>query len=142
MPAHPGALHASWAWYLRLYTRSPIKVVPPIASVPMRVVYWGRWADSQGNVGPFSATAVAWIEGGAHRSLPGAPSLPFGIGARQVPILDVEQPAKSAEQNPKYLIAVLEAKYASLAPQPVPPALPGPVDGELRQLQAHESEAA
>ena len=37
----------------------------------MRVVYWGRWADSSGNVGPFSATAAGWIEGGSHRLLPG-----------------------------------------------------------------------
>jgi hypothetical protein len=35
-----------------------------MARVPMRVVYWGRWADSVGNVGPFSATAAAWIEAG------------------------------------------------------------------------------
>jgi hypothetical protein len=50
--------------YLRSYTRSPIRLTPPMAKVPMRIVYWARWADSTGNVGPFSATAAAWIEGG------------------------------------------------------------------------------
>jgi hypothetical protein len=150
VPTMPGVSHGSWAWYLRSYTRSPIKLVPPIASVPMRVVYWGRWADSLGNVGPFSATAVAWIEGGVHGHLPGAPGTAFGLGAKQVPILDVDQPATvAAERDPKYIIAVLEAKFATLAPQQVPPALPEPVDGEVRQLEGpresdreSESEAA
>ena len=66
IPARPGANHGGRPWYLRSYTRSPIVLAPPMASVPMRVVYWGRWADSVGNVGPFSATAVGWIEGGSH----------------------------------------------------------------------------
>jgi len=66
VPAHPGANLASRPWYLRSYTRSPIVLIPPMARVPMRVVYWGRWADSSGNVGPFSNTVTAWIEGGSH----------------------------------------------------------------------------
>src|SRR5206468_1628916 len=69
IPAHPGANLASRPWYLRSYTRSPIRIIPPLARMPMQVVYWGRWADSAGNVGPFSATAVAWIEGGSHHRL-------------------------------------------------------------------------
>lgn len=32
-------------------------------SSPMQVVYWARWADSSGNVGPFSKTVVADVEG-------------------------------------------------------------------------------
>jgi len=66
VPAHPGANLSSRPWYLRSYSRSPIVLVPPMARVPMRVVYWGRWADSSGNVGPFSKTVAAWIEGGSH----------------------------------------------------------------------------
>ena len=71
IPAHPGANLASRPWYLRSYTRSPIRLVPPLARMPMQVVYWGRWADSAGSVGPFSATAVAWIEGGRASSSTG-----------------------------------------------------------------------
>ena len=38
----------------------------------MRVVYWARWADAKGNVGPFCATVKARVEGwdGAGRTLP------------------------------------------------------------------------
>jgi hypothetical protein len=38
----------------------------------MRVCYWARWADAQGNVGPFCQTVVARVEGwdGGGRALP------------------------------------------------------------------------
>ena len=89
IPAYPGANHAGRPWYLRSYTRSPIKLTPPMARVPMCVVYWGRWADSTGNVGPFSATAVAWIEGGTHALLPGGTGFTrTAFGAASVPILE------------------------------------------------------
>ncbi|MEM6394116.1 MAG: hypothetical protein AAF797_15220 [Planctomycetota bacterium] len=52
--------------YLRSYVKSPVMVVPPMADRPMRVVYWGRWADASGAVGPMSGPAVAWVEGGTH----------------------------------------------------------------------------
>ncbi|MGI9013504.1 MAG: hypothetical protein ACR2GY_04555 [Phycisphaerales bacterium] len=64
LPMYPGAHVHSRPWYLRSYTRSPIVLVPPMMRVPMRVVYWGRWADAKGNVGPFSKTVSAWVEGG------------------------------------------------------------------------------
>ena len=32
---------------------------------PRLVVYWARWADARGGVGPFSKTCVARVEGGA-----------------------------------------------------------------------------
>ncbi len=32
----------------------------------MRVVYWARWADATGEVGPMSAAAAGWVEGGSH----------------------------------------------------------------------------
>ena len=65
VPTHPGA-GGSRPFYLRSYTRSPIRLYPPIANVPMRVIYWARWADTAGKVGPFSETTVGWIEGGSH----------------------------------------------------------------------------
>lgn len=43
---------------------------------PMLVLYWGRWADATGAVGPFSRTCVARVEGGP------LPALPMYIGAR------------------------------------------------------------
>jgi hypothetical protein len=116
IPTHPGANHAARAWYLRSYTRSPIKLVPPIANVPMRVIYWGRWADSMGNVGPFSATAVGWIEGGCGRSLPGGTGMAFGMNAKQIPILEIEQPAEEERPRPQYSVEVLQARYAALNP--------------------------
>lgn len=62
--------------YLRSYVRSPIRLVPPMADRAMRVVYWGRWADASGNVGPFSAAAAGWVEGGSHHLM--GPALPGG----------------------------------------------------------------
>lgn len=63
IPTHPAQLTGGWAKYLRSYTRSPIRVEFPVAPGPMRVVYWARWADSTGNVGPFCETVVARVEG-------------------------------------------------------------------------------
>ena len=46
--------------------------MPPICRVSMLVVYWGRWADAVGNVGPWSATVVSRVEGHSpHVWLPG-----------------------------------------------------------------------
>ena len=73
MPQGPGQLSGGRGWYLRSYTRSPIHVEFPVArQQPMRVVYWARWADAKGNVGPFCATVKARVEGwdGGGRALP------------------------------------------------------------------------
>lgn len=135
IPAHPGANYGSRPWYLRSYTRSPIKLAPPMARVPMRVVYWGRWADSMGNVGPLSATAVGWIEGGSHWGLPGGAAMAFGglggLGARPTPMLDVATATGPAHREPTYRVAVLEVQYESLNPRVLPApaathALPAP----------------
>ena len=56
-PAPPGA------WYLRSFTTNPIRVKFPVSQEPMLVVYWGRWADATGDVGPWSATVPARVEG-------------------------------------------------------------------------------
>ena len=148
IPEYPGANHAGRPWYLRSYTRSPIKLVPPMARVPMRVVYWGRWADSTGNVGPFSATAVAWIEGGSHHHLPGGvrTDLLGDFGARQ-PVQMLEDATMGpAHREQKFIVAILDAQYQSLNAQEIEseaPALPAPEEREQRRLQAPlESEAA
>lgn len=145
IPAHPGANHGSRPWYLRSYTRSPIKLIPPMARVPMRVVYWGRWADSQGNVGPFSTTAAAWIEGGSHQLLPGGTGMTMGgiNGPKPVPILEDAGAPGPAGRNATYIVAVLEAQHQAFNPQEItPPALPPMAERETRQLEGPASEAA
>ena len=74
IPTHPRQLSGGKLWYLRSFTRSPIHVDFPIPDRPMRVVYWARWADSTGNVGPFCPTVVARLEG--FENLAMAPALP------------------------------------------------------------------
>jgi hypothetical protein len=138
IPAYPGANHAGRPWYLRSYTRSPIKLIPPMARVPMRVVYWARWADSVGNVGPFSATAAAWIEGGSHACLPGGVgiSLP-GINSPKA-VREIEDgtiPAK-VDRHEKYSVAVLEVRYGQMSAEQIAAVLPSPVTPETRQLEA------
>lgn len=136
IPAHPAANLGSRPWYLRSYTRSPIRLVPPMARVPMRVVYWARWADSSGAVGPFSATATAWIEGGSHHL-----ALP-ALGSTK-PIRLIEDAAAPAGRSETYRVAVLQVQYESLAPQVVdPPRLPGPAAREQAMLESSKEAAA
>ncbi|MEM1445216.1 MAG: hypothetical protein AAGF84_04120 [Planctomycetota bacterium] len=52
--------------YLRSFVKSPIVLRPPMADRPMRVVYWARWADARGEVGPMGQPAAGWVEGGSH----------------------------------------------------------------------------
>jgi hypothetical protein len=110
-----------------------------MARVPMRVVYWGRWADSAGNVGPFSATAAAWIEGGTHHML--APAI--GWGNKQVPVTE-HAPALPgpAGREESYSVAVLEAQYATYHPHDVTPRLPAPREQEQRRLEGPAPEEA
>jgi hypothetical protein len=136
IPTHPGANHGSRPWYLRSYTRSPIRLTPPMAKVPMRIVYWARWADSTGNVGPFSATAAAWIEGGNY-----LPSLPLTMGAFGAPqplkILDQARAANWPDRDPIYRTALLEAQDESYTKHVVP-ALPQMTEKEIPQLAGPE----
>ena len=70
IPRHP-AERTGRPWYLRSFTKDPIVVAPPTPQAgPALVVYWARWADATGEVGPFSETAVARVEGwmGADRA--------------------------------------------------------------------------
>lgn len=59
--------------YLRSYTRSPIQVDCPKSDVPVRVIYWARWANNTGEAGPFSKPLVAPVEltDWSHLALPG-----------------------------------------------------------------------
>ncbi len=63
IPQFPGQRTGGVKLYLRFFTRSPIKVKYPKTDVPMRVVYWGRWADATGETGPFSPTLATRVEG-------------------------------------------------------------------------------
>lgn len=135
VPGHPGANHGGRPWYLRSFTRSPIVLAPPMPRVPMRVLYWGRWADSAGGVGPFSATAAGWIEGGTHGYLPGGLALEFGNLGRPQPKLIDADPVSPANREEKYSVAVLEVHMQAFHVSPA--ALPAPADGqdEPRQLE-------
>jgi hypothetical protein len=142
IPAGPGANHGSRPWYLRSYTRSPIKLTPPIARVPMRVVYWGRWADSLGNVGPFGATAVAWIEGGSHHALPGGPGIALGF-RKPVPVIDAVPTAGPDERDESYRVAVLEMRYESMSGREFAAALPAaPEWNPARRLEGPPPEGS
>lgn len=165
IPAHPGPAYGAsggfGGWYLRSFTRGPIVLEPPMARVPMRVVYWGRWAGAAGDVGLFSATVVGWIEGGSRAFLPGAPAMVHsGLGGRK-PVELIEDagprtlpppapaPAPEGERERMYVVAVLEAQVRALAPPeaaaPVEvPALPRLSQGEdgRRMLEGPAAAAA
>ena len=63
IPSHPGEFAGGRPWYLGSFTKSPIRISPPVPPVPMLVVYWARWADSSCRVGPFSNTCQSRWEG-------------------------------------------------------------------------------
>lgn len=68
-PGLPGerAVSASGGpWYLRSFTTNPIRVKHPLPGAPDEprlVVYWARWADATGEVGPWSHAVTARVEG-------------------------------------------------------------------------------
>lgn len=82
IPSHPGERSGGRLWYLRSFTTSRFEVEYPVLtdemgrSVPMRVCYWGRWADACGGVGPFSQTCVARVEGDQLALPPGGAAVP------------------------------------------------------------------
>jgi hypothetical protein len=81
IPKHPGELSGGRPWYLRSFTRNPIEVEFPKPATPMFVVYWARWADATGEVGPWSRTCVARVEGWGATAR--AAALPDGRNPRQ-----------------------------------------------------------
>ena len=141
IPDRPGGNHGGRPWYLRSYSRSPIILHPPMARVPMRVIYWARWADSAGNTGPFSATAVGWIEGGNISS----PGQIIG-GGRPQPRLHVEgDPNQSIQMDQTFAVALLEAHYQSFTVQQIQPENPKlevTVVKETKQIEGPVEEAA
>ncbi len=150
IPTSPADVQGRSAWYLRSYTKSPVILVPPIARVPMYVVYWARWADSLGNVGLFSKPAKGWIEGG-HVSQP-AMNLGQGLGRKEEPqAIEVDAPKQLIDER-TYSVAVIEAHYLSFTPNHVQvtdetesekPKLEVTVIKESKQIEGPvESEAA
>jgi hypothetical protein len=81
-------------------------------------VYWGRWAGTAGDVGPLSATAVGWIEGGTHGYLPGGPELLLGQ-SRATGLIEL-QDATREQRDPRYVLAVLEAQVQTIAAAALP----------------------
>ena len=56
---HPSQMCGGLVWYLRSHSTSRFEVAYPMMpdGRAMLVVYWGRWADARGGVGPFSRRA-------------------------------------------------------------------------------------
>jgi hypothetical protein len=94
VPEFPGQYLGGRPWYLRSYTKSPIRVLHPVPPVPMLVVYWARWADARGNVGPFSKTCVARVEG--------------FTSANATPLLGAMPEVKVLANDPKYLTTITQ----------------------------------
>lgn len=68
VPSKPDEL-SGWPRYVRSFTTTPMRVKHPVPAAsmgPMLLVYWARWADATGEVGPWSQTLVTRIEGAAH----------------------------------------------------------------------------
>jgi hypothetical protein len=72
-------------YYVRSFTTSWIEVEFPIPTggEPMLLVYWARWANAVGEVGPWSKPAAARVECAAAlpQSRIALPELPMGITA-------------------------------------------------------------
>ena len=96
IPKFPGQYLGGRPWYLRSYTSSPIRLSPPVPPTPMLVVYWARWADSRGNVGPFSATLRTRVEGWG------------GIAADK--LLGPLPEAKQLANDPKYITTITQLR--------------------------------
>lgn len=144
IPLCPGEVRGSRPFYVRSFTRSPIRFIPPMANVAMRVVYWARWADSTGNVGPFSATAVGWIEGGWHAQLDAARP-----GEQRTTLIDMTDDMHAPEQQTTVVVALFEAIQNNGARQrtvvtsnEAARAFGEPVQRDARQLEGPATEAA
>ncbi len=96
VPERPGG-SGYGCHYLRSYVKSPVVLTPPLAERPMRVVYWGRWADSSGGVGPMSRAAAGWVEGGSHHLM----GLSVGDGQAEPRRVEAERLAREAARLPR-----------------------------------------
>lgn len=118
--------------YLRSYTKSPITVRPPMASKPMRVIYWARWADAQGNVGPMCQPIAGWIEGGSHHLMGLTPR-----GFKRAELQEMSDADEAAREHHTTVVVALVQAQRSLMHQHSPvDALPEPVKREIPQLEA------
>lgn len=133
---------ARWPFYLRSFTRSPIRVTPPLASVPMRVVYWARWADSSGNVGPFSATAVGWTEGGSHHLMGMA-----GPGLKLPKMIDISsmetvgEADETRHRHSTVIVALMETQRPQIGKGGGMRSLPSPQRSEDYYIEQSEAAA-
>jgi hypothetical protein len=98
IPQFPGQYLGGRPWYLRSFSRSPCKVKHPMPPVPMLVVYWARWADAQGNVGPFSQTCIARPEGG------------WALAGKTDGLLGPMPEVKVLENDPKYITTITQLR--------------------------------
>ena len=105
IPDYPGRRHGGMQWYLRSYTRSPIKVEYPKSERPMRVVYWGRWANATGETGPFSKTCegpvVGWSNAGALEDKRKGSRVVVSLRRRALPLLEEAEESKLLEYDAK-----------------------------------------
>lgn len=112
--------------YVRSYTKSPIRLVPPMADVPMRVIYFARWADADGNVGPMTGAVEGWVEGGRHHLMNG----PL-MGHKPVMRIDVSPETVTRETT--VLVAMITgqtAKRATMIEQQAVRRIEGTVEAE------------
>jgi hypothetical protein len=116
------------------------KVNPPLPNAPMLVVYWCRWVGSNNDVGPWSETVVARVEGHPAQVWRG---IGWKNGAR--PLVDVSNEAEAVARG-EYSVRVRDEQYEYLNRRGADPAaaLPAPAEGESKlRLQAPPaSEAA
>ena len=91
-----------------------------------------------GNVGPFSATAVGWTEGGTHRKLP----LVLGK-LKTTPVIEDYAASGPAHREKTYVVALLEEQYRAFNPQTPANQLPAAAsENGPRRLGPAQGEAA
>ncbi len=80
---------------------------------PMKVVYWARWADATGGVGPWSKTCVARVEGwhdaGALEDKRRGSRVVVSLLRRELPIVE-----RSGERNMLECDAAAEVERKAL----------------------------
>ena len=118
VPTEPGRTLSRWPLHLRSYARNPIKVCYPMPAVPMRVIYWARWADATGEVGPFSQTCAAPVVCGhsSQAALVDARRVERRPTICVVTIRDVSQPR--LEQPEKDALLLFDESMTIAPPEP------------------------
>jgi hypothetical protein len=135
VPERISSVYGEHPLHLGGFTRSPSRVEPRIANVPMLIVYWGRWVGSNNDLGPWSATCIARIEGWPQH----VSRLMMG-SRRPAPLMDASAALDAARGASSYSVIVrdIESDHRNRAP-----ALPERADAPQHQLPGPaESEAA